>query len=119
MTDEETLKEVNGLLGATNNDAPSIVRRILQERQRYQWFALNTLAVAELEETTLCSTEKIRFIQESWQKLKEASQEYSQAEHFVQHIKQHLATTPELAGQSVICKICGKTIDEISKEETN
>jgi folate-binding Fe-S cluster repair protein YgfZ len=118
MTDEETLKEVAGIIGAVQ-DAPSQARKLVAELGRYKWFALNTLAVCELEPTTLADSEKVAYILREWKHLKQQEATVRQAELFVTHIKEHLATTPELAGQEVCCKICGKTIDEISKEETN
>ena len=41
--------------------------------------------------------------------LKSKQIDITKADHFVQHIQRHL-----MAGEKVICKICGKTIDEIT-----
>ena len=43
-------------------------------------------------------------------------QDRDKAEIFVKHIETHLR---KAGMEGVICKMCGKTIDEIVKEETN
>lgn len=45
----------------------------------------------------------------------------NKAEIFVNHIKEHIKQLPpeERKYEKVMCKICGKTIDEIYEEETS